>query len=94
MEPLKPFKTYEEQVEHLKSAHGLIVNNKERAVGILSKVNYYRLSAYGISLRDPNNKDKYRPGSSLIDIMGLYNFDAFFRTILFLPISEMRFLWH
>ena len=41
MEPLKPFKTYEEQVEHLKSVHGLIVNDKEWAVEILSKVNYY-----------------------------------------------------
>ena len=90
MEPLKPFKTYEEQVEHLKSVHGLIISDEKWAVGILSKVNYYRLSAYGISLRDPKNKDKYRPGTALVDLKGLYNFDAFFRTILFLPISEIE----
>lgn len=90
MEQLKPFKTYEEQVAHLKETHGLIISDDEWAIGILSKINYYRLSAYGISLRDPANKDQYRPGTSLADMVGLYNFDAYFRTILLLPITEIE----
>ena len=90
MEPLKPFKTYSEQVTHLKSEHGLIVTDDERAESILSKINYYQLSAYGISLRDPKNKERYRPGTTFEDLVGLYNFDAILRTILFLPIAEIE----
>lgn len=88
--PLKPFKTYEEQVEHLKSAHGLIVYDEERAERILSNTNYYRLSAYGITLRDPANPDRYRPGTTFDDIFRLYTFDNALRVILFPLIEEVE----
>ena len=87
---LKPFKTYAEQVRHLKSAHGLIVPDEERAMYILSKINYYRLSAYGISLREPGNKERYKAGTTFEDLVNLYNFDAALRSFLFLPITEIE----
>lgn len=90
MEPLKPFKTYAEQVKHLRSAHGLIITDEERAISFLSKINYYRLSAYGISLREPGNKERYKPGTTFEDLASLYNFDTGLRAILFLPITEME----
>ena len=37
--------TFEEQVEILKSRN-LIIEDKQEAINILSRVNYYRLSAY------------------------------------------------
>lgn len=90
MKPLKPFMTYEQQVAHLKEAHGLIVKDETRAMSLLSKVNYYRLSAYGISLRDPENKDHYKPGATFEQIVSLYNFDSILRAYLFLPVSEIE----
>ena len=43
--PLKPPKTFEEQLDILHQ-HGLIIDDPARALIILSKVNYYRFSAY------------------------------------------------
>lgn len=39
------YTNYEEQVEILKSRN-LIIENEDRAISILQRVNYYRLSAY------------------------------------------------
>lgn len=47
---VKPFKSYDEQVELLIS-RGLLVNDKENAKAILKRMNYYRLSAYSLTLR-------------------------------------------
>ena len=90
MEQLKPFKTYAEQVRHLRSAHGLIITDEERAISFLSKINYYRLSAYGISLRDPGNMERYKTGTTFEDLASLYSFDARLRAFLFLPITEIE----
>ena len=75
MEPLKPFKTYHDQVEHLKNAHGLIIYDESHAEYVLSNTNYYRLSAYGITFRDPTNPERYRPGTTFENIYRLYLFD-------------------
>lgn len=90
MEPLKPFKTYKEQVDHLKNTHGLIIYDETRAEYILSSTNYYRLSAYGITLRDPVNSERYKPGSTFENIYRLYVFDNMLRTILFPLIEEVE----
>lgn len=49
----KPALTFEEQLELLKS-RGLIVEDEEFAIGILNRVNYYKLSGYSLGLRDNN----------------------------------------
>ena len=48
---LKDALTYEQQVDHLKNIHKLVIPSEKEAVSILSRVNYYRLSAYGIGLK-------------------------------------------
>lgn len=78
-ENVKPFKTYKEQIELLKS-RGLIINNDSAAEDILRKMNYYRLSAYSLTLR---KDDKFYPGVSIEDIVALYDFDALLRSIIF-----------
>ena len=45
---LKKALTYEEQVDRLEKVHNLTIDSKEDAISILSRINYYRLSAYGI----------------------------------------------
>lgn len=54
----KPFKTYEEQVALLKS-RGLIISDEAEAKDILKRLNYYRLSAYSLTLR---KNDEFFPG--------------------------------
>ena len=78
-ENVKPFKTYKEQIELLKS-RGLIINNDSAAEEILRKMNYYRLSAYSLTLR---KDDKFYSGVCIEDIVALYDFDALLRSIIF-----------
>ena len=49
--PLKPALTFEQQIECLKTVHNLTIMHEDSALKILEKVNYYRLSAYGIGLK-------------------------------------------
>lgn len=69
---LKPSLTYKEQIDLLKSRN-LIINNEQFAERILSHVNYYRLSAYGLGLRKDNI---FKEDVSIEDIYGLYRFDV------------------
>lgn len=75
----KPFKSYDEQIALLKS-RGLIIDNDETAKAILKRMNYYRLSAYSLTLR---KNDQFYPGVSIEDIVSLYDFDADLRRIIF-----------
>ena len=76
---VKPFKTYSEQIDILK-ARGLIINDDENAKAILKRMNYYRLSAYSLTLR---KDDTFYPGTTLEDILTLYDFDSDLRKIIF-----------
>ena len=48
---VKPFKTIEEQISILED-RGLIIEDKEYAKKSLVNLNYYRLSAYTLTLRN------------------------------------------
>lgn len=74
----KPFKTTEEQIQLLKD-RGLIISDEEYAREILKKLNYYRLSAYSLTLR---YQDRFYEGIKFENIVELYNFDAGFRHII------------
>ncbi len=69
--------TFEEQVEILKSRN-LIIDDKQEAIDILSRVNYYRLSAYMLTLK---SGDRFRDGTRFSDIYNLYEFDKRLRNI-------------
>ena len=68
----KPFKTYDEQIAILRS-RGLIISSDENARAILKQMNYYRLSAYSLTLR---KDDVFYPGTTIEDILALYDFDS------------------
>lgn len=85
--PVKEAKTYQEQVDNLINNHGLIISDRNRAIMILSNVSYYRLSAYGIGLKQADNYELYVPGITLDHIYHLYQFDSKLRNIL-LPLIE------
>lgn len=79
MADIKPFKTFEEQIEILEN-RGLIINNKNYAKFILSNVNYYRFTAYLLTYK--NTDDTYVEGITFEMIYHLYNFDKEFRALL------------
>lgn len=82
MQPLKPALTYAEQVNHLSDYHNLHIDDYKKAEEILSKVNYYRLSAYGLGLKQKADPEKYIDGITLQHIYRLYQFDSLFRNAL------------
>lgn len=78
MSEIKPFKTFEEQIEILKY-RGLIIHDRERVIKTLQHVNYYRISGYTLTLR---KNDVFYKGITFDNVMELYNFDCELRTLL------------
>ena len=90
MAQLKPALTYDEQIERLKAVHNLLITDDSSALGILKRVNYYRLSAYGIGLKTLEDKEKYIDGISLEHIYRIYKFDSIFRNKLIHVIEQIE----
>ncbi|MFS0883176.1 Abi family protein [Bacillus sp. 7586-K] len=92
---IKPPTTYKEQVELYKSRN-LHIEDSEFAEKILQQVNYYRLSAYGLTLKDPVIKDEYIAGASFNKMLSLYEFDRRLRLLLLgaLETIEIAFRTH
>lgn len=92
---IKPPTTFKEQVELFKSRN-LYVENSEYAEKILQRVNYYRLSAYGLTLKDLSRKDEYVDGASFNKMLSLYEFDRRLRLLLLgaLETIEIAFRTH
>jgi abortive infection bacteriophage resistance protein len=74
----KPFLTHQQQLDLLKS-RGLTVHDDTEALLTLKRVNYYRLSAYSLTLR---RRDIFHAGTSFDDILYLYDFDDRLRRII------------
>lgn len=90
MPQLKPALTCAEQIERLKNVHNLTIADDAAALEILKKVNYYRLSAYGLGLSQKDDKEKYVEGITLEHIYRLYQFDSIFRNILVHVIEQLE----
>ena len=87
---LKPALTCPEQIARLKEVHGLVIEDNERAIEILSRINYYRLSGYGIGLRQKTNAELYQEGVSLESLYRLYEFDSAFKNSLVHVIEQLE----
>lgn len=89
MPNLKKALTYEQQVTRL-TEHNLIISDRESAMAILKKVNYYRLSAYGIGLTKPGDKEQYIDGITIESIYRLYCFDSLLRKLLVHVVEQLE----
>ena len=87
MKPLKTPLSYEDQITRLISEHALTIDDTQTATDILNRVNYYRLSAYGIGLKRSDDAEKYIPGITIQTLYDLYCFDSQLRSIL-IPVIE------
>lgn len=75
---IKPFKTADEQIEIL-AQRGLIIDDINEARQLLLNLNYYRISAYSLTLR---KNDIFYTNVHFNDIMQIYDFDMELRASL------------
>jgi abortive infection bacteriophage resistance protein len=87
MEPVKPPITYQEQVNKLRS-RGCVIADEDEAIGILSHVNYYRLTAYFLPFKRADGM--YSPDTNFNTIYRIYEFDRKIRHIIFSAIEEIE----
>ncbi|RHW36026.1 DNA-binding protein [Neobacillus notoginsengisoli] len=92
---IKPPTTFKEQVKLFESRK-LHIEDSDYAEKILQRVNYYRLSAYGLSFKDRLIKDEYVAGASFNKMVSLYEFDRRLRLLLLgaLETIEIAFRTH
>lgn len=80
---VKPFLTYEKQLENLIDKKQLIIENKEYALAKLQDVSYYSLiDGYKNLFYNPMTR-KYEAGTTFEDIVALYDFDKKLRALIF-----------
>lgn len=87
---LKPALKYDEQIIKLRDNHNLSISDNKFATEVLQKVNYYRLSGYGIGLKKFNNKEHYKDHVSMEHLFNLYCFDSQFKNNLMRTIEQIE----
>lgn len=87
MKYIKPPLTYEKQAQKLIS-RGL-VSNKSDLIIILQRINYYRLTFYLFPFRKENS-EKFQNGTTLEQILNIYEFDNKLRNLAFRYIGELE----
>lgn len=90
MKPLKKALTYEQQIEQLRIKHGLVISDSDSALNILKRVNYYRLSGYGIGLKKESNPEMFQDGVSINHLFALYSFDSSFRSLVLHTVEQIE----
>ena len=87
---MKEFKTYNEQIEILKS-RGLIINDEEFALKKLKEENYYNIiNGYKEVFSREGSKDDFAIGTTFEEIYALYDFDRTIRNIIFKAILKVE----
>lgn len=89
---VKAYLSYDDQAELLER-RGLDIGDKNDAVQILRRINYYRLSGYWYPFRELNGQtrsDTFYPGTRLADVVALYEFDSRLRTAAFSTLAPIE----
>jgi abortive infection bacteriophage resistance protein len=79
--------TYDAQIQKLRE-RGCEIRDEEFCKRVLSKVNYYRLSAYFLTYKQGDGK--YMPGTSFDKAYRIYEFDRKLRSILFAAVEAVE----
>ena len=87
MPTVKPSTTYGQQIEKLRS-RGCIISDEIFATTVLSRVNYYRLTAYLLPFRRPDGS--YVQGTDFNTVYRIYEFDRKLRHIFFSAIEDIE----
>lgn len=84
----KPALTYEAQLALLEE-RGLNVPNRDRALRWLRVIGYYRLTAYCLPFKIPQ-EDRFQPGATFEQVTDLYKFDAQLRLLVMQAIDRIE----
>ena len=84
---LKKPTTYEEQIKKLKDL-GFIIADEAFCKDVLSRISYYRLSAYFLVFKQPDGT--YTPGVDFRTIFNLHEFDRKLRRLIFTALEELE----
>ena len=80
---LKPFLTYEEQINNLVERKGMVISNRKYAFEKLEDISYFSLiDGYKNLFYNPMTR-RYKPGTTFEDIVALYEFDEKLRALVF-----------
>lgn len=85
--PIKHPTTFEEQVKILKE-RGLVIENEDYAIKVLSQINYYRMTAYLLPFK--NTDKNYKPNTSFNRIVRIYEFDCRLRNLIMSVIEPIE----
>jgi abortive infection bacteriophage resistance protein len=78
----KPALTFPDQLQQLKD-RGLIIENDTRAIHLLEKISYYRLSGYWYPLLElPKDLHVFKPNSTFDKSFDIYCFDRELRILI------------
>jgi abortive infection bacteriophage resistance protein len=88
MKYLKPALSFDEQAQLLLN-RGLIITDKNELIRCLSRVNYYRLSAYWYTFKKPGTED-FRSGTTFEMIWDRYTFDRELRLLVMNAIEHVE----
>jgi abortive infection bacteriophage resistance protein len=84
----KPALKYEAQLA-LVVSRGLTVEDPVRALRMLKRIGYYRLSAYFVPFKVPKT-DQFKPGATFGQIVDLYKFDCHLRLLFMHAIDKVE----
>ena len=77
----KPFLSYPAQLSLLKS-HGMVFTDEAKALHLLEKIGYYRLSGYWYPLLTDKEKHIFKPDAEFETAFSLYKFDRELRKLV------------
>jgi abortive infection bacteriophage resistance protein len=86
---IKPFLDYNAQLLKLQN-RGCQIDDPNFAIAVLSRVNYYRFTAYFLPFKDISGN--YKPGTNFTTIYRTYEFDRKLRNILFASLAQVEIL--
>ena len=69
---------------------GLVITNEQEALKTLSIISYFRLACYFRPMEADKQTHKFREGSTLEQVMALYEFDTALRDMVFCAIRQIE----
>ena len=84
---LKQPMSYEEQLHRL-ITHGIVVDDRDRAIDILKRVNYYRFTGYALQFRVSPEDSTYVENTNFDTVYNLYMVDEKLRDLFRMYIEK------
>ena len=69
---------------------GLVITNEQEALKTLSIISYFRLACYFRPMEADKQTHKFREGSTLEQVMALYEFDTALRDMVFCATRQIE----